>query len=200
MFEYILNLSQVLKNKNRNSLAKNYLSLLSCIHTFVYKTVFDFKEIDQNFILRYAEWLKQTGILDSTQSFYLRNFRAILNKANSDGVIGDISGWFDEINTHIHFTPTVPKGKLDRNIILKIENLDLNSNESVSLVRDMFIFSFYCGGMEIFLIRYRSRFRRIVVFKGDYVITPFANQPEGFIGGNTINPYVKRTVALEIFD
>lgn len=149
MFEYILNLSQVLKNENCNSLAKNYLSLLSSIRTFVYKTVFDFKEIDQNFILRYAEWLKQTGISDSTQSFYLRNFRAILNKANSDGVIGDISGWFDEVNTHIHFTPTVPKGKLDRNIILKIENLDLNSNESVSLVRDMFIFSFYCGGMEL---------------------------------------------------
>lgn len=149
MFEYILNLSQVLKNENRNSLAKNYLSLLSSLRTFVYEKDIDFKGIDRGFILRYAEWLKRSGISDSTQSFYLRNFRAILNKANRDGVIGDISGWFDEVNTRIHFTPTVPKGELDRNIILKIENLDLNSNESLSLVRDMFIFGFYCGGMEL---------------------------------------------------
>ena len=111
MFEYILNLSQALKNENRNSLAKNYLSLLSSLRTFVYKTVFDFKEIDQNFILRYAEWLKQTGISDSTQSFYLRNFRAILNKASRDGVIGDISGWFDEVNTRIYILRLLyPKG------------------------------------------------------------------------------------------
>lgn len=149
VFEYILDLSQSLKNENRISLAKNYLSLLSSLRTFVYEKDIDFKEIDRGFILRYAEWLKQTGISDSTQSFYLRNFRAILNKANRDEVIGDISGWFDDVNTRIHFTPTVSKGKLDRNILLKIENLDLNSNERLSLVRDMFIFGFYCGGMEL---------------------------------------------------
>lgn len=33
--------------------------------------------------------------------------------------------------------------------MLKIENLDLNSNESLLLVRDMFIFGLYCGGMEL---------------------------------------------------
>lgn len=149
MFEYILDLSQSLKNENRNSLAKNYLSLLSSLRSFVYEKDIDFKEIDKGFILRYAEWLKQTGISNSTQSFYLRNFRAILNKANSDGVFGDISGWFDEVNTRIHFTPTVPKGKLGRDILLKIENLDLKSNEQLSLIRDMFMFGFYCGGMEL---------------------------------------------------
>lgn len=154
MFEYILNLSQALKNENRNSLAKNYLSLLSSLRTFVHEKDIDFKKIGRGFILRYAEWLKRSGISDSTQSFYLRNFRAILNKASREGVIGDISGWFDEVNTRIHFTPTVPKGKLDRNIILKIENLDLSSNESLSLVRDMFIFGFYCGGMELVDVAY----------------------------------------------
>ena len=154
MFEYILNLSQVLKNENRNSLAKNYLSLLSSLRTFVHGKDIDFMEIDREFILHYAEWLTRTGISDSTQSFYLRNFRAILNKANRDGLIGDISGWFYDVNTQIHFTPTVPERKLDRNILLKIENLDLNSNESLSLVRDMFIFGFYCGGMELVDVAY----------------------------------------------
>lgn len=33
--------------------------------------------------------------------------------------------------------------------MLKIENLDLNSNESLLLVRDMFIFGLYRGGMEL---------------------------------------------------
>lgn len=149
IFEYILNLSQALKNEKRNSLAKNYLSLLSSLRTFVNEKDIDFKEIDRGFILRYAEWLKQTGVSESTQSFYLRNFRAILNKANGDELIGDISGWFDEVNTRIHFNPTVSKGKLDRNILLRIENLDLSSNERLSLIRDMFMFGFYCGGMEL---------------------------------------------------
>lgn len=33
--------------------------------------------------------------------------------------------------------------------MLKIENLELNSNESRLLVRDMFIFGLYRGGMEL---------------------------------------------------
>lgn len=44
MFEYILNLSQVLKIENRNSLTKNYLRLLYSLRTFVYEKVIDFKE------------------------------------------------------------------------------------------------------------------------------------------------------------
>lgn len=98
---------------------------------------------------RYADWLKQTGITDSTQSFYLRSFRAILNKAHDEGLIESTSGWFHEVNTSVVNPAKTSDGQLDRDLILKIESLDLTDNRHAALVRDMFMFGFYCGGLEL---------------------------------------------------
>lgn len=108
-----------------------------------------FQEIDKDYVHRYADWLKQTGITDSTQSFYLRSFRAILNKAHDDGLIESTSGWFHEVNTSVVNPAKISDGKLNRKLMLKIKSLDLTDNRHAALVRDMFMFGFYCGGMEL---------------------------------------------------
>lgn len=147
--EFMLDLSRSLKNEERNSLAKNYLSLLASIRLFTDAKDIGFNKIDKNFIRRYARWLKHTNISDSTQSFYLRNFRAVLNKAHKEGLIGDISGWFNEVNTTIYSQSGKIDDKFDRNLLLRIENLDLTEDKLQGLVRDMFMFGFYCGGLEL---------------------------------------------------
>lgn len=149
IYDYIFNLAQSLKNEKRISLARNFLSLLANLKLFAEGKELYFQEIVKDYVHRYADWLKQTGITDSTQSFYLRSFRAILNKAHDDGLIESTSGWFHEVNTSVVNPAKISDGKLNRKLMLKIKSLDLTDNRHAALVRDMFMFGFYCGGMEL---------------------------------------------------
>lgn len=149
IYDYIFNLSQSLKKEKRISHARNFLSLLANLKLFAEGKELYFQEVDKEYVHRYSDWLKQTGIADSTQSFYLRSFRVILNKAHDDGLIKSTSGWFHDVNTSVANPHKTSDGQLDRKLILKIGNLDLSDNRNAALVRDMFMFGFYCGGMEL---------------------------------------------------
>lgn len=149
IYDYIFSLSQTLKSENRLNQAKNFISLLSNLKLFARGREIRFNEIDKDYVLRYADWLKTIGISDSTQSFYLRSFRAILNKAHDDGLIESTAGWFHEVNTSVVNPAKTSDRKLDQDLMLKIESLDLTDNRNAALVRDMFMFGFYCGGMEL---------------------------------------------------
>lgn len=149
VYRYIFNLSQSFKNEGRISHAKNVRSVLANLKLFGKEKDIFFYEIDEDFVKRYAEWLKQIDISEPTQSFYLRNFRMILNRAHKDGLIGPISGWFQDVNTSVVSPVKRIDEKLNRELLLKIENLDLSDNKNDALIRDMFMFGFYCGGMEL---------------------------------------------------
>lgn len=149
IFGYIFNLSQSLKNEGRISQSRNIISLLANLKLFSEGKDIYFYEINKEFVNRYADWLKHLNISDSTESFYLRNFRTVLNKAHDNGLIGSTSGWFQDVNTSIGHSTKTSDGKLNRDLMLKIENLDLSGNKNDALVRDMFMFGFYCGGMEL---------------------------------------------------
>lgn len=148
---YIFNKSQELRNEDRNSLARNYLSLLANLRAYSCGAEMLFGCINADYVHRYADWLKESDITESTQSFYLRCLQLVLNKASSEGLIGDTSGWFRDVNTKIKFPRKTNRNKdgLDRALLLKLESLDLSENEQLSLVRDMFMFGLYCGGMEL---------------------------------------------------
>lgn len=149
VYDFIFNQSQTLKNESRFSQSKNFLSLLSNLQSFADKKDINFKDIDAEFIHRYSDWLEQTGISGSTQSFYLSTLRVVLNKAHSDGLITSTLGWFNNIRTRVQQQAKISHGNLSREIMLRIESLDLTGNNQVELVRDMFMFGFYCGGMEL---------------------------------------------------
>lgn len=150
MSDYIFNRAQMLKNEHRVSHARSYLSILSSLRDYVGVKELMFSALDQDFIHSYAKWLKLSGISESTQSFYLRTLRAIINQANRDGLIDYCSEWFRDINTGIdHSLINTFNKALDRDTLLKIENVDLPDSGSLALIRDMFMFGFYCGGMEL---------------------------------------------------
>lgn len=180
IYDYIFSLSQTLKSENRLNQAKNFISLLSNLKLFAGGREIRFDEIDKDYVLRYANWLKTIGISDSTQSFYLRSFRAILNKAHDDGLIESTSGWFHEVNTSVINPAKTSDGKLDRKLMLKIESLDLTDNRHAALVRDMFMFGFYCGGMELI----------------DIANLEYANVQNGLLTYNRRLKGLKRTVVL----
>lgn len=147
--EYIYTISRTLKNEKRNSQARNFLSLLSNLRLFAKDYDLSFSHIDAAFIHRYAGWLKQTGISDSTQSFYLRTLRTVLNKAKKEGLTDVSPDWFSDVDTKIYHSDSASDGAFSRELLLKIRDVNLSSNEAVALARDMFMFGYYCGGMEL---------------------------------------------------
>lgn len=90
-----------LKNENRPRQAKNFISVLANLKLFTEGNDIFFYEINKEFIIRYADWLKNLDISYATESFYLRNFQTVLNKAHDNGLIESTSGWFQDINTSI---------------------------------------------------------------------------------------------------
>lgn len=149
LFDYMFGLVQSLKNARRNSQARSFVSLQSSLREFAKTDDIKFSDIDAGTVQDYARWLERKGIAESTQSFYLRTLRTILNKAHKKGLIEVTPDWFKGVNTRI-YKPSLSKNMiLSREVLLKIEDLDLSSDRHKALVRDMFMFGFYCEGMEL---------------------------------------------------
>ncbi len=148
--DFVFNMSQALKNEKRVNRARGYSSTLSNIRDFTQSKDIQFSEIDRQFVNRYASWLATIGISESTQSFYLRTLRSILNQAASRGITENATDWFRDVNTSIDCSrkATIDKA-LDREKILLIEQVDLGGDRNLELARDMFMFGFYCCGMEL---------------------------------------------------
>lgn len=149
LFDYIFNLAQSLKNKGRSSQAKSFISLMSSLQYFAEADEISFSDITAEFVHEYYEWLKRKGIANSSQSFYLRTLRTVLNKAHEDELLDVAPNWFEKVDTRIYKSTDSEGKSLDRDVLLKIENLDLTANDSLALARDMFMFGFYCEGMEL---------------------------------------------------
>lgn len=148
--EYIFDLSQTMKAEGRVSRSRSFLSLLSNLRDFQGNNALTFGHFGAEFVRDYALWLKKADITPSTQSFYLRTLRAVLNKAHANGLIENTSAWFEGVNTKIYLSANEEADMvLDRGTLLKIEHADFTAHGQLALVRDMFMFGFYCGGMEL---------------------------------------------------
>lgn len=149
LFDYLFNLAKSLKNEKRSSHAQSFISLLSSLRYFTKAEELHFLDIGAEFVTDYAEWLSRKGITKSSQSFYLRTLRVALNKAHNDRLLEAPPDWFENVDTKIYKIQEGKDKSLDREVLLKIENLDLTASNSLALARDMFMFGFYCGGMEL---------------------------------------------------
>lgn len=145
-----------LKNEGKTSRARAFESTHARLKEFTGMDNLSMGMIDGSFVRDFADWLKKGDITESTQSFYLRTLRSILNHAGEEGLIAGNRNWFKGIGTRILFEKSTGKdaGLLGRENILKIKRLDLSSDRETALVRDMFMFGFYCRGMELVDIAY----------------------------------------------
>lgn len=104
-----------------------------------------FNEIDLEFIIKFKLFLKAKNYSDKTVSDYLKYFKLILKKAVQDKVILYTN------NPFLHFK--IGRGNSKVRLFLiqeeldKLINLDLKSKDEI-LVRDLFIFGCYCGGIR----------------------------------------------------
>ncbi len=109
-----------------------------------------FDEVDANLMAAYEMYLKSIGVCPNTSSYYMRNLRAIYNRAVDKGLITQRNP-FKHVYTGISKTV---KRAVSAKVIREIRDLDLVSDPIMDYARDMFMFSFYTRGMSFIDMAY----------------------------------------------
>ncbi len=124
--------------------ARNYSRTLDSFMNFTGNRDLSFSAVDSNLVLDYEKWLFSRGLARNSTSFYMRNLRAVYNKAVKRNLTRQ-NHPFEDVYTGVDRTG---KRAVDERVILSLLKLDLMSSKSLALTRDLFVFSYCARGMS----------------------------------------------------
>lgn len=139
------NLISGLKRIGKMRCAEHYTTALNSFIRFNGDEDIPFEDFDSILMQRYECYLREKNLLSNTISYYMRNLRAIYNKAVENGVTKQ-SNPFKHVYTGIAKTV---KRAVSLQTIKDLKALDLRDSPQSELARDLFLFSFYTRGMAI---------------------------------------------------
>ena len=135
------------------SLATKYQSALNSLNRFLEGRLLTFDEMDASQMLSYENYLKKQGLCSNTTSFYMRNLRAIYNRAVEQGLASQ-SHPFARVYTGIAKTL---KRAVNAGEVQKIKAQKLPPHSAADFSRDIFLFSLYTCGMSPIDIAYLKK-------------------------------------------
>lgn len=133
-----------LQLKGRHCTARHYQSMLNSFIRFNQGKDCLLSQIDAHFVQSYEAWLRASSICRNTTSFYMRQLRAVYNRAVDKGLTPQQHP-FRHVYTGIDKTR---KRAIDLNLIKRLRQLDLTHSPMQSFARDMFIMSFCLRGIS----------------------------------------------------
>lgn len=142
-----------LKRLNRDRTAETYTATLSSFLRFQNRKDVLMEEMTSDLMQEYEAYLKASGIVMNTISFYMRILRAVYNRAVEKGIVEQRNP-FRHVYTGIDKTV---KRALALKEIRKIKELDLTFYPALDFARDMFLFSFYTRGMSFVDMAYLQK-------------------------------------------
>lgn len=101
-------------------------------------------EMDSDTIKAYEAYLKTGGVCLNSSSFYMRNLRAVYNRAVEKNLAAQRFP-FRYVYTGVEKTV---KRAVPLRVVRQIKEMDLSGNPSLDFARDMFLFSFFTRGMS----------------------------------------------------
>ena len=141
---FVRTLTSNLKRIGKERLAETYTTTANSFMRFcIGHNDLHFNEISPELIREYEAWLNEQGLVPNTTSFYMRNLRAIYNRAVEQGLTADRQP-FRHVYTGIGKTV---KRAVPVQVIRRIKGLDLSFDHMLQRSRDFFMFSFYTRGM-----------------------------------------------------
>lgn len=152
-FAFTWNLIDQLNQIGRFRTAETYTTTLNSLMRFRENREILLESLNANLMMAYESYLKSTGLCPNSTSYYLRNLRAIYNRA----VVAELTEQrfpFRYVYTGIEKTV---KRAVPLNVIRKIKELDLDSYPAMDYARDMFMFSFYTRGMSFIDMAYLKK-------------------------------------------
>lgn len=123
--------------------ARNYDKAFRSLSVFLRGKDIPFSRFNECLVLRYNDYLLGRHVSKNSISFYNRILRAVYNKAVKQSLARQTFP-FNEVYTGISQTR---KRAVKEDVIRNLKELDLTLTPSLSLARDLFVFSFYTRGM-----------------------------------------------------
>ena len=142
MFSFTERLIERLKEIGKVRLGETYATTLNSFIRFRGGEDVPLKEMDSDLMTAYEAYLKNEGVCPNSSSFYMRNLRAVYNRALDKQLITQ-SYPFKHVYTGIEKTV---KRAIPLKEIRRIRQLDLRNCPVKEYVRDLFLFSFYVRG------------------------------------------------------
>ncbi len=150
VFKFTEDTIVMLKNLGKLRTAETYASTLGSFRRFLHYKDMPLEELNSDLILAYERYLKINGVCLNTSSFYMRNLRAVYNRAVDKGLTPQRNP-FKHVYTGICKTT---KRAVSLKIIKEIKDLPLWNKPTIEYARDMFMFSFYTRGMSFIDMAY----------------------------------------------
>lgn len=133
-----------LKAMGRMHTVETYTCTLSSFRKFMDGKDIPLEMMNAILMAQYEAWLKSRGLCQNSSSYYMRNLRAIYNKAVEKELTLQRRP-FRYVYTGIDKTV---KRALPLTIIRRINSIDLSYDMRMEFARDIFMFSFYTRGMS----------------------------------------------------
>ena len=133
-----------LKNIGKKATDKRFDATLNSLMRYTGGNEIEWKEVTSTFILGYEEFLIKRGLCRNSTSFYMRNLRAIVNRA--------IERDFEVTRNpfkHVYMgVDKTIKRAVSLDVVQKIRDIDLGGHPSLDFARKVFMFAFYTRGMS----------------------------------------------------
>lgn len=144
LFSFMGTLIAQLRQVGKPRTAETYATVRNSFTRFCNKREVLLDDINSALMIEYENYLRKNGVCPNTSSFYMRNLRAIYNRAVEKELTIQRNP-FKHVYTGIDKTR---KRAVPLNVIRKIRDLDLTPYPDLNLARDVFMFSFYTRGMS----------------------------------------------------
>ncbi|MDO4827473.1 MAG: site-specific integrase [Bacteroidia bacterium] len=133
-----------LKEMGKSRTSETYAAAVNSFMRFRKGRDVPLDEIDFDLMVSYGAYLSESGVCRNAVSFYMRNLRAIYNRA-VDKELTVQRFPFKHVYTGIGKTV---KRAVPIEVIRRIRDLDLSGHPAMDYARDLFMFSFYTRGMS----------------------------------------------------
>ena len=144
LFTFMESVIANLKTLGKIRTSETYAATLCSFRRFRENKDVALDDLDSDMMMAYEVYLKNSGIIPNTSSFYMRNLRAVYNRA----VEKDLTSQrfpFKHVYTGVDKTV---KRAVSLKVVKKIKEMDFTKNTSFDFARDMFLLSFYTRGMS----------------------------------------------------
>ena len=144
LFSFMESVIANLKTLGKVRTSETYAATLCSFRRFRENKDVPLDDVDSDMMMAYEAYLKNTGVSPNSSSFYMRNLRAVYNRA----VEKDLTSQrfpFKHVYTGVDKTV---KRAVPLKVIKKIKEMDFTMNPTFDFARDMFLMSFYTRGMS----------------------------------------------------
>lgn len=133
-----------LKKIGKKATVRRFESTIKSLLRYTDNNEVAWSELTPNFVLGFEEFLMKRGLCRNTTSFYMRNLRAIVNRAVEQDLEVPRNP-FKHVYTGVDKTV---KRAVSLDEICLIRDIDLNGHPSLDFARKVFMFAFYTRGMS----------------------------------------------------